>query len=141
MIEKLQQKSGHAQYEVCLKSNGTVHAARTTFIAEKKALLSMMSQCLMISNTKFQHSAATTFFFARFSVKALSLQRWSPRGRPWPRGRPRGQILKSLALASRPQVLENWPVLGSRTALFFELLKFCGALEKFFRKRIFVEIA
>ena len=34
-------------------------------------------------------------------------QRWSPRGRPWPRGRPRGQILKSLALASRPQVLEN----------------------------------
>ena len=73
-------------------------------------------------------------------------QRWSPRGRPWPRG----QILKSLALASkvkslalasRPQVLENWPVLGSRTAVFFELLKFCGALEKFFGKRVFVEIA
>ena len=64
-------------------------------------------------------------------------QRWSPRGRPWPRG----QILKSLALASRPQVLENWPVLGSRTALFFELLKFCGVLEKFFGKRFFVEIA
>ena len=62
-------------------------------------------------------------------------QRWSPQGRP------RGQILKSLALASRPQVLENWPVLGSRTALFFELLKFCGALEKFFGKRVFVEIA
>ena len=77
-------------------------------------------------------------------------QRWSPRGRPWPRGRPRGQILKSLALASkvkslalasRPQVLENWPVLGSRTALFFELLKFCEALENFFGKRFFVEIA
>ena len=68
-------------------------------------------------------------------------QRWSPRGRPWPRGRPRGHILKSLALASRPQVLENWPVLGSRTAVLFELLKFCGALEKFFRKRFFVEIA
>ena len=56
--------------------------------------------------------------------------------------------MKSLALASkvkplalRPQVLENWPVLGSRTALFFELLKFCGALEKFFGKRLFVEIA
>ena len=42
--------------------------------------------------------------------------------------------IKSLALASRPQVLENWPVLGSRTALFFELLKFCGALEKYFGK-------
>ena len=41
------------------------------------------------------------------------------------------------SLASRPQVLENWPVLGSRTAVFFELLKFCGALEKFFGKRFF----
>ena len=49
--------------------------------------------------------------------------------------------MKSLALASRPQVLENWPVLGSRTALFFELLKFCEALEKFFGERVFVEIA
>ena len=49
--------------------------------------------------------------------------------------------LKSLALASRRQVLENWPVLGSRTALVFELLKFCGAVEKFFGKRVFVEIA
>ena len=28
-------------------------------------------------------------------------QRWSPRGRPGPRGRPRGHILKSLALASK----------------------------------------
>ena len=72
-------------------------------------------------------------------------QRWSPRGRPWPRGRPRGQILKSLALAlaskvkslalaSRPQVLENWPVLGSRTALFFgdRLKNFCEDLFFFF---------
>ena len=41
------------------------------------------------------------------------------------------------SLASRPQVLENWPVLGSRTALFFELLKFCGALEKFLRRPFF----
>ena len=65
-------------YEVCLKSNGTeqvcnVHAARATFIAEKKALLSMMSQCLMASKTKFQHSVTTTFFFACFSVKAISM--------------------------------------------------------------------
>ena len=30
----------------------------------------------------------------------------------------RGHILKSLALASKLQVLENCPVLGSRTALF-----------------------
>ena len=78
---------------------------------------------------------------AKFAFSGKSFmynkQRWSPRGRPWPRG----QILKSLALASRPQVLENWPVLGSRTALFFWKLKFCGAVEKFFGKRFFVEIA
>ena len=49
--------------------------------------------------------------------------------------------VKSLALASRPKVLEKWPVLGSRTALVFELLKFCGALKKFLGKRFFVEIA
>ena len=71
------------------------------------------------------------------SIIVTCWQRWSPRGRPWPRGRPRGHIFKSLALAlaskvkslalalaSKPQVLENWPVLGSRTALFFEQLKF-----------------
>ena len=46
-------------------------------------------------------------------------QRWSPRGRP------RGHILKSLALASKTQVLENCSTLGSRTALFFKPLKFC----------------
>ena len=50
-----------------------MHAARTTFIAEKKALLSMMSQCLLVLKTKFQHSVTVTFFLARFSVKALSL--------------------------------------------------------------------
>ena len=50
----------------------------------------------------------------------INLRRWSLRGRL------RGHILKSLALAlaSKPQVLKNRPVLGSRTALFFEQLKF-----------------
>ena len=52
--------------------------------------------------------------------QCCSLQRWSPQGRPWPRE----HILKSLALASKPQLLENCPVLGSKTALFFEQLKF-----------------
>ena len=37
-----------------------------------------------------------------------------------------------------PRVLENWPVLGTKTALSFELLKFCGALENFFEKRFLV---
>ena len=32
-------------------------------------------------------------------------QRWSPPGRPWPQGRPRGQIFKFLALASSIPVL------------------------------------
>ena len=43
--------------------------------------------------------------------------------------------MKSLASkvkSLRPQVLENWPVLGSRTAVFFELLKFCEDLFFFF---------
>ena len=75
-----------------------------------------------------------------------SCQRWSPRGRPWPRGHILKSLalaskVKSLALASRPQVLENWPVLGSRTALFSGMLKFCGALEKLFGKHFLVEIA
>ena len=61
-------------------------------------------------------------------------QRWSPRGRL-----PSRTHFEVLGLEG--QVLENWPVLGSRTAVFFELLKFCGALEKFFGKRFFVEIA
>ena len=54
-------------------------------------------------------------------------QRWSPRG----------HNLKSLALASKPQVLENCPVLGSRTALFFEWLKFCRAAKNVFLDRFF----
>ena len=75
-----------------------------------------------------RHSAFSCLILKKMNNK---YQRWSPRGRPWPRG----HILKSLALASKvkslalalaskPQVLENWPVLGSRTALFFEQLKF-----------------
>ena len=67
----------------------------------------------------------------RLFTGRLKHQRWSPRGRRRPRGRPRRHILKSLALAakvkslaSKPQVLKNWPVLGSRTALLFEPLKF-----------------
>ena len=54
-------------------------------------------------------------------------QRWSPRG----------LILKSLALASKPLVLENCPVLGSSTTLFFELLKFCKWPEKNFWRLFF----
>ena len=46
--------------------------------------------------------------------------------------------VKSLvfALASKPQVLENCPILGSRTAVFFEL-KFCRSREKNFEDLCF----
>ena len=67
------------------------------------------------------------------SIPDLFTQKWSARGRSWPRG----HILKSLYLASKPQVLENYPVLGSRTALFFELLKVGGAPEKFLENGFF----
>ena len=52
-------------------------------------------------------------------------QRWSPRG----------HNLKSLA--SKSLVLENYPVLGSRTALFFEWLKFCRSAERIFSRPLF----
>ena len=74
------------------------------------------------------------FNYARSSNSKSTLhcncQRWRPRGRPWPRG----HILKSLALASKPQVLENCPALSSRTALFFEQLKFCWKTPETSRK-------
>ena len=57
------------------------------------------------------------------STDTFRLQRWSPRG----------HILKSLA--SKLQVLENCPVLGSRTAVFFESLKFCRSF--FVEKLVF----
>ena len=72
---------------------------------------------------------------SRFPYIYTDNQRWSPRGHIL---KSLASKFKSLALASRPQVLENRPVLGSRTALFFELLKFCGALKNFFEKRFFV---
>ena len=50
-----------------------------------------------------------------FLVFVCIWQRWSPQGRRWSRGRPRGHILKSLALASKPQVLGlGVKVLGPR---------------------------
>jgi len=61
-----------------------VRAARKTFIAEKKALLSMMSQCLLVSKPKFQHSVTTTFFFARFYVNAFFLRKFDKIKNFWP---------------------------------------------------------
>ena len=46
--------------------------------------------------------------------------------------------VKSMALKSL--VLKNCPVLGSRTALFFELLKFCRKPEKIFLRSFFLRL-
>ena len=62
------------------------------------------------------------------SIVTFRLQRWSP----W------GHILKFLA--SKPQVLKNCPVLGSRRALFFKSFKFCRSPEKIFCRPCFSEI-
>ena len=77
---------------------------------------------LFHKNNSVLRSFLIEFRIKRYALNSakhtLNKQRWSPQGRPWPRGRPRGQILKSLALASkvkslalalasRPQVLEN----------------------------------
>ena len=66
--------------------------------------------------------------FNVFGCNGVSVvERWSPRE----------HIFMSLALASKPQVLENCPVLGSRTALFLEWLKFCRSAEKCFSRPFF----
>ena len=57
------------------------------------------------------------------SPDTFRLQRWSPRE----------HILKFLA--SKLQVLENYPVLGSRTAVLLESLKFCRSF--FVEKLVF----
>ena len=62
-----------------------------------------------------------------------TVQRWSPRGHIL-KSLALAPKVKSLALASKPQVLENCPVLGSRTALFFEQLKFCWETPETLRK-------
>ena len=64
--------------------------------------------------------------------KHTSHQRWSSRECSWPRGHFRGHIFNSLA--SKPQILKNCSVLGSRTALFFELLKSCWKTSETSRK-------
>ena len=64
-------------------------------------------------------------------------QTWSPRGRFWPRGhilKFLASKVKFLALASKLQIFENCPDLVSRTALFFEPLKFCWKTPETLRK-------
>ena len=56
-------------------------------------------------NGEFTKSPQETLSYLFDILSPGSQQRWSPRGRTWSRGRLRGHILKSLTLASKPQVL------------------------------------
>ena len=86
--------------------------------------------------------ALENFAFENLRLKILQkimlLKRGIKIGSATCRGSPRGHIFKSLA--SKPQVLKNCPVLGSRTALFFDWLKFCRSGEKCFFRPFFFEI-
>ena len=57
------------------------------------------------------------------------------------RALPNLEHLEQLKKFDWPPYRENYKMAGSRTAVFFELLKFCEALEKYFGKRFFVETA
>ena len=65
--------------------------------------------------TEVEFSRTYLAFRTHFEVLGLGLE---------------GQVLGLEASSPR-----NWPDLGSRTTLFFELLKVCGALKKIFGKR------
>ena len=60
---------------MCLKTNGTVHCARckNNFYRRERSIALYDVTMSYSFETKFQHSVTTTFFFARFSVKALAL--------------------------------------------------------------------
>ena len=57
---------------------------------------------LLRTNATSRKEIRASIFNACWARRLGNKQRWSPRGRPWPRERPRGHILKSLALASKP---------------------------------------
>ena len=57
------------------------------------------------NDDEVEPTPSRTHFNAFISFFRSREQRWSPRRRPWPRGRPRGHILKSLALASKVKSL------------------------------------
>ena len=122
---------------VCYTSN-TTNCLLTNKVKKNAGKKSTRCRFQFYAHTHNCISYSISILYDKYELLKKHYQRWSARGRPWPRG----HILKSLALASkvkslalalasRPQVLENWPVFGSRTALFFELLKFCGAIENF----------
>ena len=107
-----------------------VHSHFTNNLPSKLSKIFALTKNISSRATRATESSRNTLNIPRYSTVRLQRcikQRWSPRG----------HILKSLALASKPQVLVNCPVLGSRTALFFEWLKFCTSAEKCFSRPFF----
>ena len=63
-----------SEYEVCLKSNGTAHAARTTFIAEKKSIAFYDVTMSYGFENQISTFCNNYTLFCMFFFKALSLQ-------------------------------------------------------------------
>ena len=84
----------------------------------------------MFSFPHFSNLNFRPIVFSRFSAPEAESLRTSLASRTSSRTSSRTHFEVQLALASRPQVLENCPVLGWRTSLFFEPLKFCRLPEK-----------
>ena len=83
-------------------------ALYTTHIKKESKTKHTSNEASYVSKYLQMQETLTLFNYivAQFTRIYIFNQRWSPRG----------HILKSLA--SKPQVLENCPALGSRTALF-----------------------
>ena len=78
----------------------------------------------------FRMGGAIFHFSQKIGLKSTKYMRFCILHKPMggaraPPAPPPGYATESLALASKPQVLKNCPVLGLRTALFFEPFKLC----------------
>ena len=114
-----------------------LHLAKFDWLTQRRGV-TFASLCYAILGF---HNFALILYSATKLQRVHFNQMWSPRGRPWPRGRPRGHILKTLALASKPQVL-GLEALGPRKlpcprledSSIFEPLKFCRKTPETSRK-------
>ena len=107
-----------------------------------------ISRVIKLHTQKLKHKTLYSIFLnVRCLLKIKQQQKyqgWDPRRRPWPQRHPQGHILNFLALAStvkslalalkvkslasKPQIPQKCPVLGSRTPLVFKPLKLCATI-------------
>ena len=111
--------------EDVLKISAVHRAPRNVSLAWSKTwLASLTIYCVPFFNN---NSPPPCQFLRDNILLKKNQQRWSLRGHIL---KSLASKVKNLALASKPQVLENCSALGSRTAVFFEWLKFCRSAEK-----------